>query len=75
MMLHVLMVYDSMAVCVPADGLVTDVKPVSVFPYLGSEIWWESKNPFSQRFSSTKSSKWILINILVYHIKLYDKNP
>ena len=31
------------------------------------------KNPFSQRFSSTKlgESKWILVNILVFHTKLY----
>ena len=43
----------------------------------GSEIWRESRNPFSQRFSSTKfrESKWILLNISVYHTKLYGANP
>ena len=43
----------------------------------GSEIHRKSENPFSQRFLSTKlrESKWILINISVYHIKLYGKNP
>ena len=34
------------------------------------------ENPFSQRFSSTKlrESKWILVDILVYHTKLYCQN-
>ena len=35
------------------------------------------KNPFSQRFSSTKvlESKWSHVNIPVYHTKLYGENP
>ena len=42
-----------------------------------SENWQESENSFLQRFSSTKfwESNWILINISVYHTKLYGENP
>ena len=42
-----------------------------------SESLRESENPFSQRFSSTKlrESKWILVNIQVYHSNSYGKNP
>ena len=46
----------------------------------GSEIRRESKNPFSQSRDSPQQnckiqeSKWILINISVYHTMLYGEN-
>ena len=59
---------------------VTSIKVLGhsrLYAFTGSEIQWKSGNPFSQRFSSTKlqESKQILINISVYHTKLYGENP